>query len=114
MKEQLEKLGLEMIQEIKDLKDLAKGELPEVAKEYVKYIEISSLIYMIVFGLITLIMIAGCVYTSIHGEEYSLAPLLTGIGGLLGGIPMFLAFNDYLEAKLTPKRTAIKSITNLF
>ena len=113
MKEQLEKLGLEMIQEIKDLKDLAKGELPEVAKEYVNYLKVSSLLGFIFFGALAL----GSAYLMLLGYFSPKSFDDKTFGGMIGvflfSIPALVYFGNYLEVKMQPRRMAIKAITEL-
>jgi uncharacterized membrane protein YukC len=118
---QMESLAEEMIQEVKDLKDLTKEELPEVAKEYVRYNTILHLVGMLGFGLLAVVGIAFSVYGVMHEgwthESLDSATLALTFGGfaiLIGGIVSLINFTMYLDFKLQPRRNAIKGITSLF
>lgn len=107
----------EMLSEIKDLKDLAKGELPEIAKEYIRA-------HIILHGLgvalgAFLIMIAiSCGIYALHLEKMSsdqeMVLALTGLfTGLPGVVMTSINLCELLNFYLQPRRMAIKAITSL-
>lgn len=121
MKEQLEVLAKEMITEIKNIKDLAKEELPLVAKEYVEYNIKTSFIGAIITGVVSLLSIAMLIGVLIvylkSGTFYEVLfpiSLVGTIGLIIGGISCCVNVSQYLEFKLQPRRKAIEAITSLF
>lgn len=68
MKQKLEALAEEMILEVKNLKDLAKEELPEVAKEYIRFQYVSSLVFASLFALGLGALYGVIYYTTMRGE----------------------------------------------
>lgn len=120
LKNQLESLAQEMIKEIKDLKDLTKENLPEVAKEYVRYNTALYLAGTVGFGIVFVLGVASAVYGFAH-EGYShespdsaTAFFMFGlVATLVGFIAGICNFSCYLSFKLQPRRKAIEGITSL-
>jgi len=114
LSKQTEKLAKEMLDEVKNIKDFAKEELPVVAKEYVSYRTVSSGI-MLILSIIGL-GVSGCLLTGGLASESDFDPrtLIGGIGVLVCFIATCVNGDLYLEVKLQPRRTAIKAITSLF
>jgi hypothetical protein len=121
MKKQLDALAEEMITEIKDLKDLAKKELPEVAKEYIRFKVILNLVGIFIFGLLFLLSVCAALYGYYNkGYTHSAEDIYTvsfalGIFGVCIS-PMLCIANivEYLKFKLQPRRMAIEAVTTLF
>lgn len=111
----LEDFANEMLTEIKDIKDLAKEELPLVAKEYVRYQTISNLM-SIGFCLVVLLICAISTYITI-GSANTNVQFVFGVGavtsGIIGAVSLAICVDNYIYVKLQPRRVAIKAITTL-
>lgn len=108
----------EMLQEVTNLKDLAKGEIPLLAKEYI-YANIYQAWIGIGIAVILLILsiISGIYLATTKFPEYSdvkimffIILLFSGVGGLM---TLWVCSRDLLDFKLQPRRMAIKAITSL-
>jgi len=121
-KAKFEKFADEMLQEVKNLKDLTKKELPVVAQEYVRYNVISGLISMIftglIFGLSAYSLYHGLTLPSHDANGHSQEPIgwvFWGlIFGVVSGIGLLCSVEQYLSFKFQPRRKAIYAITSLF
>lgn len=117
MKDQLEALAQEMIKEVRDLKDLTKKELPEIAKEYISYNMTMSVIGMIICGVVlvlSLIGVAVAFFVLEMGSGAFVATLLLSvIFSMVSFIIMCTSLCNYLDFKLQPRRMSIKAITSL-
>lgn len=117
MKEKLEELAQELIKEVRDVKDLTKKELPEIAKEYITYNITFSKVVTIVSGVVLILSLIGAILAIFVLRSDSFA---VGVGMLsfLTGMFSFFAFcseyTSYLSFKMQPRRMAIKAITSLF
>lgn len=118
----LEDFTSEMLDEIKSAKDLVKGELPELAKEYINMQMFLSKLGMIFGGVLISIGIACgiAVYlhvshdTNYHNDEFKLGWGLVGtIVGMIGLIVTACNVSTYFEYLMQPRRMAIKAITSL-
>jgi len=116
----LQSLANEMVDEIKNLKDLTKKELPAIAKEYITYLKVTAVIQLIISGALILLG-TECVLQVLYGtfETYHEEKVITfALGGLCLGVPGLIAFfcnlDTLISVALQPKRTAIKAITSLF
>lgn len=106
----------EMLNEVKDLKDLAKKELPIVAKEYIVAGKVYAAIGISI-GLLLMVISVLSGHTSYVADSNSDTQVgfaaLSVFSGLIGAffnlinVPMFLDF--YLQ----PHRMAIKAIVSL-
>lgn len=121
MKAQLEELAKEMIEEIKNLKDLTKENLPEVAKEYVRFNIILSLIGFTSSGFVVLVGLVMFVYglsqegyTNNSPDSATAYFAFGGLVALIGIIVGLINFVNYLGFKLQPRSKAIKGITSVF
>ena len=120
MNKKLKAFADEMIKEIKNLKDLTKKEIPEVAKEYIKFNKTISLIGGILFAIVAMVggYIIVCGFSYIPTHEYDDAK--TGyymVGGLISAIGIFASIANlynYLQFLYMPRRKAIEAITSLF
>lgn len=117
----LEDFTSEMLDEIKSAKDLVKGELPELAKEY---INMQTLMAKLGIGLGVTLVTVGIVLGLISYLHVNPRPGYDDdfkiITGFLGGLSTFVGCmltacngSTYLEFKLQPRRMAIKAITSL-
>lgn len=116
MKEQLLNLAEEMVKDIKDLKDLTKQELPELAKEYIKfnltYAKVMSIISF--FLLILTVIICTIGYINVHKFDDKAGFVLLGsVFSALCLIAIFINITNYLKFKCQPRRSAIEAITSL-
>lgn len=105
----------EMLQEVKNLKDLAKDELPIVVKEYIRYNIISSVIGLILSGAL-LTLAAICDVIAWHSPNecvQCLCSIAAALSGTVGTILGLCSGDTFLACKLQPRRMAIKAITSL-
>ena len=111
----------EMLQEVKSIKDLAKEELPAIAKEYVRA-KIVMYGVGIMLSLVAITIGISCgLYALLHtfpetynGHDNQMG--ISAVGLITGAVGcVFCACNLYsfLEFKLQPRRMAIKAITSL-
>lgn len=120
MKTPLIELAEDMISEIKNLKDLTKQELPEIAKEYIKYHQVFYLSGFLLFLLGIPLSIIAWKYGSDHGGNINGRANCETFIMVVGfrAIPICvigLLINGYsfLEYKFMPRRKAIEAITSL-
>jgi hypothetical protein len=118
MKEQLESLANEMIQEIKNLKDLTKETLPIVAKEYIHYNMTMAAIGLIVFGLFFLVGLAGLIYSAsinaLIDKNFGPLQLVSTILFMFGtcfGIGSFITLVSFY---MQPRLKAIEGVVKTF
>lgn len=117
--EKIKNFSEEMLNEIKNLKDLTKEELPLIVKEYINYLKVIGIIYLTVgvFLLYSAIE-AGLYVTYGEFEKYSdfrlILSLYCLIAGILGFLIIAINLDSLLKVFLQPRRTAIKAITSLF
>lgn len=108
----------EMLEEVKNIKDLAKEELPLVVKEYINANKIFGWIGTIV-GVILLSAVGYALHYLAHGdfERYSDVKFVLGIssfvGGFIGAAFVMCSGTNLLNLYLQPRRMAIKAITSL-
>lgn len=104
MNKQLQKLTEEMVNEIKNLKDFTKAELPEIAKEYIRYNLIVSMMLGIVFGMFTLLgiilMIYGWSITPVNYQDINAPCGLGSAMSIFAGIGASINLHNYLQFKL--------------
>ena len=115
MKEHLQSLVIEMVNEIKSLKDLTKETLPEVAKEYIRYNTVTSLVFLF---LSVLLAIASIVAIVVGHYTRDVTPdsliLCFGVSGLIVSVlAIFINANNYMSFVLQPRRKAIEAIISL-
>lgn len=107
----LEEFTSEMLNEVKAAKDLVKGELPEIAKEYIRASKIMNSL-----GLLLGLPVMGTgIASAIHGLSNNLFGFIL-IGSIVGVGGFFCSLNsccELLDAYLQPRRMAIKAITSL-
>jgi hypothetical protein len=117
-KDKLNAFVEEMVQEVKDLKDLTKEELPLIAKEYIAYLKFITMLQLIVYSLIMFSAVATGLYAAFGTfEKYDDLRMGLGFYTFIAGIVSFggLAFTveSLTSLILQPKRTAIYAITSL-
>ena len=108
----------EMLQEVKNLKDLAKEELPVVAKEYILANKVQAYSGLaIALVLLSVAAFSGHQLMTLELERYSDAKfgyaLLGGLTGIIGFILAMCNVSSLLDLYLQPRRMAIKAITSL-
>lgn len=107
----------EMLNEVKNLKDLAKDELPLVAKEYLLNQKIQGYIGLSIGMVILLVGAAAGAYAALgtfHHSEDAVSYALSGmIGGLVGFVMTLCNGSSLMDVYLQPRRMAIKAITSL-
>lgn len=122
MKEQLEQLVEDMLKEVRNSVDFAKAELPEVAKEYMRYKTVMALFSMGISVLVFLLGVAGVTYSFMHGFDLNATHADSNLGCsfIFGSVAigigpiMFLCFfSEYLKFKLQPRRMSIEAVTSL-
>lgn len=118
MKDQLESLMNEMVDEIKNIKDLTKSELPELVKEYTRFNVGMSVLGMTVSAVLFLSCIVVIVCTKsldLDGPATLLgvATFLVYFIAVLLPVIFLVNLHSYFEYKLQPRRKAIEAITSL-
>ncbi len=108
----------EMLQEVKNLKDLTKEELPLIAKEYIHANLIGSLFVMGVSGVMLVISLVCGLYSMFGTFHENSGPEVLSVvvaicGSVVGFILMGIGTTSYIDFKLQPRRMAIKAITSL-
>lgn len=109
----------EMLNEIKDLKDLTKEELPQIAREYINYLKISNVLYLISCLFLFYTVVEAGLY-GFYGDHIQFSPiqlfivLYCIIVGLFSIITIINSMDNILNVFLQPRRTAIIAITSLF
>jgi hypothetical protein len=108
----------EMLLEVKNLKDLAKDELPEIAKEYIIAKKIQAFIGL-VFGILIILLASSASAYYFFGtlESHSDSKLglvvFLAVAFLLGFLITFSYVDGLLDLYLQPRRMAIYAITSL-
>lgn len=108
----------EMLREVKSLKDVAKEELPLLAKEYIYANKVQIWMLLGVSMLLLIMAAAGTAYLVLgEFEKYDNAisailciVLTTGAAGL---VLLFFSISELLDFYLQPRRMAIIAITSL-
>lgn len=106
----------EMLEEVKNLKDLAKGEMPEVAKEYILANKINNILSL-TLGLLLFITSVFALHFTVYSE--STGNLGFGVGmvgscvGLLGFLIISCSISSLIDLYFQPRRMAIKAVTSL-
>lgn len=114
MKKQLEDLAQEMILEVKNLKDFAKVEMPEVVKEYIRYNIINDLMWFSFWLCVTIgLFITAYIGRSSHDDTFSLTTIICLTSSLLSILFSGICLDSFLSFKLQPRRKAIEAITSL-
>lgn len=115
-----EELLEEMLNEVKDIKDFAKEEIPFVAKEYIFAQKVQNYFALIVGLAMLMAASTGALYRSgVLTEKVSDGwGLVVGIASILffivGGVATQCAISELIDLHLQPRRMAIKAITSLF
>lgn len=112
----IEEFTNEMLEELKSAKDLVKGELPELAKEYIRSRKIMYSIGLGVSFVLAGVSIAlGYHAAMIHVDDGSCVGYFVG-SAVFGTFAFIMGLCDtcqLLELYLAPRRSAIKAITSL-
>lgn len=114
-----EELINELMSEVKSLKDLAKEELPEVAKEYILATKIQATFYLLLglFIIFTASVLAFKGYNYIPENSYDDGRVGLWVGSgiltLLGGMLSLASIENLINVFYQPRRTAIEAITSL-
>ena len=106
----------EMLQEVKNLKDLAKDELPIVAKEYIKYntmVATLGITISLILGISCIVLFLLAHFSDPSSDKYILFSVCSGLTGMLSFLFMLCNLPEYLTFKFQPRRMAIKAITSL-
>jgi uncharacterized membrane protein YesL len=118
MKDKLNELAEEMLKEVKDLKDLTKKELPEVAKEYVNYFLYSNIVGLFYAVILCLLSTSSFYYLFFVVEKLSEKEQVLAVLTCIIIMPSFFLLwactENILAAVVCPKRKAIEGILNLF
>lgn len=108
----------EMLQEVKNLKDLAKEEMPIVVKEYILTNKVQAFVGLAIS--IVLLSLAGFSLFQLlttEFERFSDAKfgysLMGSISGVMGFVISLCNGSRLLDLYLQPRRMAIKAITSL-
>lgn len=118
IKNKLDKLAEEMIDEVKDLKNLTKENLPEVAKEYIKYNLIKSGISFFIFGLIFILGLIGTIQGILNDKfldkNIGSIEVFSLLFVIIGGVISITEIITFLQFYLQPKSKAIEGVIKLF
>lgn len=118
MIDQLKSLSTEMVQEIKNLKDLTKETLPEVAKEYVKFNMVLHLFGLIFFGIGTLIgtgiIIHGLLNNLYTERNYGFLQMSAVFVVPISGFFTLYNLISLLSFYFQPRTKAIEGVVKLF
>lgn len=113
-----EEMIQEMLKEIKDLKDLAKSELPIVSREYINANKVRTYA-SVLFGLALLIVsILLGFYCGTDMDSSRPLQFFAGLGCLIFGVTssfmIICSIGTLIDLYLQPRRMAIKAVTSLF
>lgn len=108
----------DLLAEVKDLKDLAKEQLPLVAQEYIEVNKKKMIVGLSVGASLLLLSLSSGLYAYFGKfSEFSTKPLLfvllAALSGLIGTILTFSSLDTFIDFKYQPRRMAIKAITSL-
>lgn len=113
VEKKIDSLKLELLEEVKSLKDLAKGNLPEVAKEYIAFKKMVNGTLFIISVLALVAGVIALVHTDLDGRATALG-VFGSIGVTIGGMLSILFGCELISVIMQPRRTAIRAITTLF
>ena len=106
----------EMLQEVKNLKDLTKEQLPLVAQEYIKYntmVAILGITISLILGVSCIVLFLLAHFNVPDSDNQILLSVCSWVSGILSFLFMFCNLPEYLIFKFQPRRMAIKAITSL-
>lgn len=109
----------EMLEEVKNLKDLAKEELPEIVKEYIFAQKVQNWLGLGVGLFLLTICASSGLYATLHefSDKYDDTKfalfMISLLSGIVGAIFTAGCISDLINFYLQPRRMAIKAITSL-
>ncbi len=115
---EVDKFVQEMLNEVTNLKDLAKEELPIVAKEYIKAYKVKTIFGLIVGALLLLLAMSSGAYalfgkfSEYHNDDAAFFCLFGIVSGIAGLITVW-SITDLIDIVCQPRRLAILAITSL-
>lgn len=118
MKEQLESLAQEMVKDIKDLKELTRETLPEVAKEYIDYNMTMATVGFVFFGVVFMLGCFGVIHGLMNDKFYdrNIGPVqVASMFAFLGGAGFsLLNLVSFIQFYLQPRSKAIEGVVKAF